>query len=920
MAALPEEVKVVEESPHAIRYLFPKRELGPWRWIAWGMIGIGAAFAYWMLRQPLVDVVRNRPGVANLIVLAFWSWLACAILWFVLRYPLALLFGRREVELEGNWLRAGERFGSRRRMKSWNLKRLKSIQVVDLWPLASSEAVDAKLSPNLNALTGVLDDGKRFVIVAGYPRHLIEAFYEELTARYSAAHQGHSIGSAPLRGLPEVLKEAADAAERPLRPDVWQKPARSLVEQETFPDGVTLRVPPLGIRRGSAGLYHFSIVWWVAIFLFTALFAFAGGGHIADVFKSIAVMSPFWLAGAGMFLAAWNMGKREAVIAVVGPTMMVLQTGLFGSRRREWPQSEIRTVMLGPSGMEVNDKPVLELQIQGKSQKLLGLMSGRDERELAWMATVLRHALHPPAPSATDAPIEIGEGNVTRAAAGQSGARAFDDEPDLEDDDEVESSSGDERPRSMVRRLILPLLAGGALIWGGLYLWNEWLKLAPLLPQPPAAPARAAQQPVAAQRAVRIPPASPGGVGANPNRRMTVDQPSAPVLGALPGMPPARRASAPIRWSARPDPPAPQQKITPTPDLRVPIPAGLNTEIFFPDAPATSVCVGTAGNGHDYREVWDLAARRKLGSTRGLRTMFADLNGYFRTTSTLGPDGKYFVTQGMDPIRLVVWDVAAEKLVGELPVEHGGTASLHFARFCGPGRVLVGGIGLPTQLFAIPSLVRERVSTFPEPAVLAPLLAVSPAGRYIAAYPADPEKAAVRIQDIATDSPAGELNIPVKAELGNIYCKALAFSTDGGELAGLFDINAKSQLLCWSMMDGKPTVQIDFGAPLLVALKSPQAYLHPLLEWFPKGNRWLVHGQGIVDREAGELVWIIPDQASFAPRGIRHVLDDGHLLVHIKVDGVSALGLLDLPIRDIQQKVDLAKLRAKPAAKPLVGK
>src|SRR5262249_48153678 len=134
--------------------------------------------------------------------------------------------------------------------------------------------------------------------------------------------------------------------------------------------------------------------------------------------------------------------------------------------------------------------------------------------------------------------------------------------------------------------------------------------------------------------------------------------------------------------------------------------------------------------------------------------------------------GKYFVTQGMDPIRLVTWDVAAEKLVGELPVEHAGTASLLFAKFCGPAKVLVGGFGLPTQLFAIPSLVRERVSTFPEPGVPGMVLAVSPTGRYLAAYPGDPEKAAVRIQEIATDSPAGELNIPVKAELGNIYCKA----------------------------------------------------------------------------------------------------------------------------------------------------
>jgi hypothetical protein len=67
-------------------------------------------------------------------------------------------------------------------------------------------------------------------------------------------------------------------------------------------------------------------------------------------------------------------------------------------------------------------------------------------------------------------------------------------------------------------------------------------------------------------------------------------------------------------------------------------------------------------------------------------------------------------------------------------------------------------------------------------------------------------------------------------------------------------------------------------------------------------------------------VWIIPDQASFTPRGIRHVLDDGHLLVHINGHGGDALGVLDLPIRDIQEKVDSAKLRAQPAPQSPEGK
>jgi hypothetical protein len=51
------------------------------------------------------------------------------------------------------------------------------------------------------------------------------------------------------------------------------------------------------------------------------------------------------------------------------------------------------TFFVGPSGTEVNDRPVLELQIQGPAQKLHGMLVGRNERELVWIATMLRQAL-----------------------------------------------------------------------------------------------------------------------------------------------------------------------------------------------------------------------------------------------------------------------------------------------------------------------------------------------------------------------------------------------------------------------------------------------------------------------------------------------------------------------------------------------
>jgi hypothetical protein len=72
---------------------------------------------------------------------------------------------------------------------------------------------------------------------------------------------------------------------------------------------------------------------------------------------------------------------------------MVIQTGLFGTRQRQWPVTEIRRVCAGPSGMEVNDKPILELQIFGESSAKFGLLCGRSDEELRWMASELRVVL-----------------------------------------------------------------------------------------------------------------------------------------------------------------------------------------------------------------------------------------------------------------------------------------------------------------------------------------------------------------------------------------------------------------------------------------------------------------------------------------------------------------------------------------------
>ncbi len=50
-------------------------------------------------------------------------------------------------------------------------------------------------------------------------------------------------------------------------------------------------------------------------------------------------------------------------------------------------------VIVGPSGMEINDIPLLELHVKPVSGREVGLFAGRDEDELRRIAWTLRRRL-----------------------------------------------------------------------------------------------------------------------------------------------------------------------------------------------------------------------------------------------------------------------------------------------------------------------------------------------------------------------------------------------------------------------------------------------------------------------------------------------------------------------------------------------
>jgi hypothetical protein len=173
---------------------------------------------------------------------------------------------------------------------------------------------------------------------------------------------------------------------------VPSQPAGSTIEIDRFEDGVSINVPPTGLWRSP--LFLFGVFWNAILVIITVVFATIALNALPDEGAWImpAALSVFWLVGIGVSLAGINMGIRRAGLAVADGTLMVLQTGLFGKKQREWPAGQVAEISVGPTGMTVNDKPVLELQIHDADGDRLGLLAGRSDEELAWLAGELRRA------------------------------------------------------------------------------------------------------------------------------------------------------------------------------------------------------------------------------------------------------------------------------------------------------------------------------------------------------------------------------------------------------------------------------------------------------------------------------------------------------------------------------------------------
>ena len=293
---------------------------------------------------------------------------------------LTFAFGHSEIEVDDERMRWIERVGSFRWRSSRPLVRIRrlSVESVDSHESYSSSALQTGAFTAIKVET----TGKPWWIAMANDRGLLAPLAKCLAIECNAA--------AAETGNDAIVAFVETVAGPPRR---TERPAGTPVVCERFADGVTFEVPPAGIR-GSAGLFVFALFWCGFITVFSTMFLRADKGADGNMWIFGGVVLLFWCIGIGMLLAAIDMGRRRAAVAVVGESVMAMQTGLLRSRSGDWQRAEIKEIRVGPSRFEVNERPVLQLQIVPVTGKTFGLLTGRDTAELEWMATLLSDALH----------------------------------------------------------------------------------------------------------------------------------------------------------------------------------------------------------------------------------------------------------------------------------------------------------------------------------------------------------------------------------------------------------------------------------------------------------------------------------------------------------------------------------------------
>lgn len=265
------------------------------------------------------------------------------------------LFGHTEIEITGDALCNIDRAGPLRKRRCRSLRQLLSLEVGRVKRTDTEREMKRRKPmplPNVNAITAQFTSEEPLAIASGYPIVLLRRLADDLANEHQRMAGGKGIEVTEAHDHP--AEDEVDAAYSPADhpEEVPPQPAGSTAILEAATGGLTLRVPPTGLRKAVMAPVIFGIFWCVFVAFFTAGMVAAGVPWPMYLFISI-----FWIVGILLLLTALNMTRRQAVIDVVHDTLLVTRQSIFGRKQHEWRAEDLYDIRVDHSGMSVNDKP-----------------------------------------------------------------------------------------------------------------------------------------------------------------------------------------------------------------------------------------------------------------------------------------------------------------------------------------------------------------------------------------------------------------------------------------------------------------------------------------------------------------------------------------------------------------------------------
>jgi len=408
-SGLPPEIEAIT-TPQGERYVMPTRQVGCLRIAAIPVLVIGLVFLLAGCYTSLIEgglwdwLNGSTPGKPLDVFNALFGLVFISIGYSVLYLGTMMLGGRSIVELRDDRVIATQRSGPFRWRRKIPLNQIKKFQIKS----SNMDEATVAIGASLSALNVVMTGGGLYSLAWGYPKSMLRVLADHLSEKCDSIQGARLLRNASVdAGGPIAVEETVLGADRMVDAikkakgelddssdnEVPKQPPNSKIRIDPHDAGVTITVPPVGVGKGSKGMFGFSILWNGFILLVTVIWLFAGKQTGRELLIIAGVLGLFLAVGIWMLIASINAGRRQAILDVVGDTLLITRQTIFKTSQQEVTRDNIKSIRRAKSGVEVNDEPVLNLQVRLHEGKKISMFSQLADDELSWLAAVLREAM-----------------------------------------------------------------------------------------------------------------------------------------------------------------------------------------------------------------------------------------------------------------------------------------------------------------------------------------------------------------------------------------------------------------------------------------------------------------------------------------------------------------------------------------------